>query len=73
MQVDDTLLDAVGTRVDLDVFLASLPRKPMKAQEVPIISLDNMFLSCVTVELAQFDEIGCVPYRFRHLWMIFRQ
>lgn len=73
MHVDDTLLHAVGTRVDLDVFLASFPCEPMQAQEIPIIGLNNVFLSCVTVELAEFDKIGCVPDGFRHLWRVVRQ
>lgn len=71
MHIDDTLLHTVGTGVDLDVFLASFPCEPMQAQEVPIISLNNVFLSCVTVELAEFDKIGCVPDGFRHLWRLY--
>lgn len=73
VHVDDTLLHAVGARVDLDVFLASFPCEPMQAQEVPIISLNDVFLSCVAVELAKFDKIGCVPDGFRHLWAAVRQ
>lgn len=48
MQVDDTLLYAGGTGVDLGIFFASFPCEPMKAQEIPIISLYNMFLSCIS-------------------------
>lgn len=48
MQVDDTLLYAGGTGIDLGIFFASFPCEPMKAQEIPIISLYNMFLSCIS-------------------------
>jgi hypothetical protein len=48
VHVNDTLLKAGGTGIDLGIFLASFPREPMKAQEVAIISLDNVFLCCIS-------------------------
>jgi hypothetical protein len=73
VHVYDTLLYAGGARIDPRVFLASFPRKPMDAQEVPIVSLDDMFLGRISEQLAQLDKVGCVPDRFRHLCVIFGQ
>lgn len=62
VQVDDSLLDAARTRIDLCVLLAALPGEAVQPQEIAVGGLDDMLLSRVTEQFAELDEIGRVPY-----------
>lgn len=57
MEIDDALLDAVGTRVDRLAFLALAPLQSVKAKEKSIFCADDMFFCFVAPETAEFDKV----------------
>jgi len=48
MKVDNALLHASGTAVDLNVLLSLSPGQAMEAEQISIFSLDNVFLSRIS-------------------------
>lgn len=62
VHVNDFLVQARRSRVDLLTLLALSPRQAMKSEEVAIFGLSNVLFSFVAPDPTQFDKISCVPH-----------
>lgn len=58
VQIDNSLLNATRSAIDLLSLLPSAPLQSVDAQQVPIFRLHYMLLGLVSPDPAELDEIG---------------
>lgn len=63
VHIHDPLLDAGRTAVDTGALLAFAVGKPMQAEQIAILGLDNVLLGLVAKQPAQLDKVGRVADR----------
>lgn len=66
MHINDLLLQAVRTTVDLQVFFSLPPCQTVHAKQISILCLYHMFFGRVAVGGAKIDEIGRILDRGRY-------
>lgn len=60
VEVNNTLLDALWTSVDLGVFLALAPCQPVQTKQISILGLYDVFFGGVSKRGAEVDKVGCI-------------
>ena len=63
MEIDHLFLNTIVSGIHPRAFLALLPPKSVKTQQIPVLCLDNMLFSIVTEKSAQICEVVCLGNR----------
>lgn len=70
MEINHTLLDAMGPTIDLQAFLALLPSQAMEAEEISIRGLKNMLFSVIPLNGAQLNKVGSISDLINNAWPV---
>lgn len=62
VQIDNSLLGAIGPAVDFQVLLASSPLQAVQAEQKAILCLDYMLFCFVSPELTELNEVGRIAH-----------